>query len=1547
MSRGSAHAVTALTRVSSPSSTAGVLTTGRTKSSHQRSTCDENAKAASSCGCGVLAALSSRTARSSQRAVIRSWSTGYARGCERRFHAHGWAEVGCAACGPTPAGGVLVVMLHPHGQRTWASNLHASHANLDSAVATECRRGALSLWGIAWLVVLGAVCCARDHKPSSDSSTRDAGDSDAADASSPHARDAAGEPDTKDASPDAHDAAARPVDGSTSEPAPGTEAGVGGCASDCDDGNPCTDDDCGAGGVCQNVARTDGTACVDGNACTTDEACQNGVCLPGTVYGCALELTRKSGQPPFDVTARVVDAPPDAQIDWAVDSAQVASGTAPTLSIDGFGEHPVRALVSRAGEPARVLFGSLWGSEPVALVASAVDATGAMLSLVSEDAQFFDGATLEVPPGALAGPTYIEAREWATLQLPGLPVDGTIIELLPHGTTFQTPVSLWLPLHASEEELPCDAVASEVAGYFHGTQLEEFPVAEVDCVARRARIELPHFSFDGFVEHFFSGGEKLIRGICKYADEASEPITYGCAIFGKYVDIYDETKDAIKTAKKQIKVAKTAASILEAYYSGPKYGADEIDRVLGELVDPKRRDAAVNLDSALHDAEWRLQTHQLLVRAPVDREGDVHLALEGLRWFRAEDQRSELTTRFAQYLVDKAFAAGDKLSSRAGLSLIGPLITAQIKTAFNVVRDWNHRATQQQFDHYVRGRQDGGVRWDTDAQRPVVVEHDEYEITDALGHPNLGGWFWHAGAFVGSASFPFRKLNPTLAHWRAFEVLYQLQVADEAQLRGARDNLLQAIAERVEQRRRASAPGWQWLVTNDQNADVVSGSEPDLELHVEMEAGKTLRLDLTRCEGTPETVIVAQREGAPDYARALETESFSGRPGTLSLTPPAPGQYLVRISVFEGVTISHLDVYLDVIALVLPTLSLLSPSPDKQLWADAPFDVEIEANDQPGKTVSFEDIVITDATSTAVLSWHDSVWGNPSTSSKSVKLPAGDYTLTASATSQLIGGLGAGSWTLHVEACTYTGGCSCADQCALGTTECESGAERMCQKGPLGCTEWTAWSACPAAFCTNASACGLCHNTCPGRDATTCSLGVLRTCMADSNDCLAWGAPVMCATGKCIDEMRCDGCGDQSCDAAAGETCGNCPVDCASGCGDSCCLGDETFLSCPADCACVAKTCQDEGWECGTHDDGCGDTLDCGENCMNGAACDSFGRCARAQSLHPFPDTGQLSCFDSSTTLPICPDVEGMYYGQDAQYPQNVQTFESFGDGSVLHVDTGLVWEAAARGPIAWSESACGAVSTGGYADWRVPDTHELLGILDYEHAGEGLDSRYFTTGTSPLYWTIDQDKNNVANGWCVSMSDGTSNRVGKTSLLSLRCVRGSSRCLPACFDKVCGSDGCGSECGYCRMGEVCDPDAQCAPVQAPSVPPTGLEAALFIVLVDGDTVFDNATGLTWQRNLDGVVRTWADASTYCAELSVRGVSGWRLPTAHELIDTVDYRLFQPALDGELFPTGMRNLWASDLDALDSTRRWLLVTASGGTAVAGAAAGNSVRCVHD
>ncbi len=85
-----------------------------------------------------------------------------------------------------------------------------------------------------------------------------------------------------------------------------------------------------------------------------------------------------------------------------------------------------------------------------------------------------------------------------------------------------------------------------------------------------------------------------------------------------------------------------------------------------------------------------------------------------------------------------------------------------------------------------------------------------------------------------------------------------------------------------------------------------------------------------------------------------------------------------------------------------------------------------------------------------------------------------------------------------------------------------------------------------------------------------------------------------------------------------------------------------------------------------------------------------------------------------------------------------------------------------------------------------------------------------------------------------------------------------------------------------------------------------------------GGTVLDNNTRLVWQKEDDGVARTWDDAKTYCDNLSLDSYSDWRLPSKRELLGIVDYSqvLFTDRLlaDMEAFPNTKGTYWTADED---------------------------------
>ena len=95
----------------------------------------------------------------------------------------------------------------------------------------------------------------------------------------------------------------------------GDVCGSGACkagkATDCSDGNPCTNDSCNpVSGACQTSANT--AACSDGNACTLNDSCAGSVCKAGSAKSCddANPCTNDSCDPLSGACAKVANSAP-------------------------------------------------------------------------------------------------------------------------------------------------------------------------------------------------------------------------------------------------------------------------------------------------------------------------------------------------------------------------------------------------------------------------------------------------------------------------------------------------------------------------------------------------------------------------------------------------------------------------------------------------------------------------------------------------------------------------------------------------------------------------------------------------------------------------------------------------------------------------------------------------------------------------------------------------------------------------------------------------------------------------------------------------------------------------------------------------------------------------------------------------------------------------------------------------------------------------------------------------------------------------------------
>ena len=283
----------------------------------------------------------------------------------------------------------------------------------------------------------------------------------------------------------------------------------------------------------------------------------------------------------------------------------------------------------------------------------------------------------------------------------------------------------------------------------------------------------------------------------------------------------------------------------------------------------------------------------------------------------------------------------------------------------------------------------------------------------------------------------------------------------------------------------------------------------------------------------------------------------------------------------------------------------------------------------------------------------------------------------------------------------------------------------------------------------------------------------------------------------------------------------------------------------------------------------------------------------------PIPDTGQTKCYNNTQEI-FCPLPGQPFYGQDAQYPCNPQSYTKLdANGNDLPNSatewimvqdnvTGLIWENKTDdGSIHdkdniynWNDAQSVFIATlnsqnfGGYSDWRLPTVKELSFLVN----GSGLDplinTTYFPNTVSSYYWSSTTNAYGPGGAWGVGFGGGGIYGYDKSDhYYYVRAVRGGQ---------------CGSFDNFIDNG-------------------------------DG-TVTNTDTGLMWElKTDDGGNRdkdnryTWEEALSYCENLTLARYSDWRLPNLNELQSIVDYSNYDPSINTTFFPNAVSSwyYWSS------------------------------------
>jgi len=120
-------------------------------------------------------------------------------------------------------------------------------------------------------------------------------------------------------------------------------------------------------------------------------------------------------------------------------------------------------------------------------------------------------------------------------------------------------------------------------------------------------------------------------------------------------------------------------------------------------------------------------------------------------------------------------------------------------------------------------------------------------------------------------------------------------------------------------------------------------------------------------------------------------------------------------------------------------------------------------------------------------------------------------------------------------------------------------------------------------------------------------------------------------------------------------------------------------------------------------------------------------RAADSSTALPYSivDTGQVRSYDDRAEISY-PSPGAAFFGQDAQYDGNQPSYRDNGDGTVIDLNTGLMWQADPGTKKTFAQAVAGATAcrTGGYEDWRLPTIKELYSLILFSGTDPDPSSR-------------------------------------------------------------------------------------------------------------------------------------------------------------------------------------------------------------------------------
>ena len=85
------------------------------------------------------------------------------------------------------------------------------------------------------------------------------------------------------------------------------------------------------------------------------------------------------------------------------------------------------------------------------------------------------------------------------------------------------------------------------------------------------------------------------------------------------------------------------------------------------------------------------------------------------------------------------------------------------------------------------------------------------------------------------------------------------------------------------------------------------------------------------------------------------------------------------------------------------------------------------------------------------------------------------------------------------------------------------------------------------------------------------------------------------------------------------------------------------------------------------------------------------------------------------------------------------------------------MWQKIDGGEKTWEEAQtyCENLSLAGYNDWRLPTSHELFSIVNFNTFNPALDTDYFPSSQAEYWWTINTRTDDLSRVWVTNAGGG------------------------------------------------------------------------------------------------------------------------------------------------------------------------------------------------